>query len=55
MLFADNDLIGIPHRLVISEKTLQEKVIAYKARTEKTEQMVNLQTIMDFLQQKLTQ
>lgn len=55
LLFADNDLIGIPHRLVISEKTLQEKVIAYKARTEKTEQMVNMQTIMDFLQQKLTQ
>ena len=55
LLFADNDLIGIPHRLVISEKTKKKKVIAYKARTEKTEQMVNLQTIMDFLQQKLTQ
>lgn len=49
LLFADNDLIGIPHRLVISEKTLQDKVIAYKARTEKTELMISLQGIIDFL------
>jgi prolyl-tRNA synthetase len=54
LLFADNDLIGIPHRLVISEKTLQEKVIAYKARTEKTEQMLAAHDILNFLQQKLT-
>lgn len=55
LLFADNDLIGIPHRLVVSEKTLQEKVIAYKARTEKNEQMLNTHDVLDFLQQKLTQ
>jgi prolyl-tRNA synthetase len=54
LLFADNDLIGIPHRLVVSEKTLQEKIIAYKSRTEKDEQMINFQDILDFLQKKLT-
>lgn len=54
LLFADNDLIGIPHRLVISEKTLQDKVIAYKARTEKNEQTLPIHNILNFLQKKLT-
>ncbi len=31
--FADADLIGIPHRVVISPKTLAENKIEYKART----------------------
>lgn len=53
LLFADNDLMGIPHRLVISEKTLQEHVIAYKARTEKDEQMLAVHDLLNFLQQKL--
>jgi prolyl-tRNA synthetase len=53
LLFADNDLVGIPHRLVLSEKTLQEKVIAYKARTEKTEQLIAFQDIKDFLLKKI--
>jgi prolyl-tRNA synthetase len=55
LLFADNDLIGIPHRLVVSEKTLQDKVIAYKSRTEKSEQLLAAHDIMDFLQKKITQ
>jgi prolyl-tRNA synthetase len=33
VMFADMDLIGIPHRLVISERGLQEGVIEYKSRT----------------------
>lgn len=31
--FADADLLGIPHRVVISEKTLAENKVEYKART----------------------
>ena len=54
LLFADNDLIGIPHRLVISEKTLQDKVVSYKARTEKNEQILPIHNILNFLQKKLT-
>ncbi|TLY47429.1 MAG: proline--tRNA ligase [Gammaproteobacteria bacterium] len=54
LLFADNDLIGIPHRLVISDKTLSEQVIAYKARTENNEQMLPVHDLLNFLQQKLT-
>lgn len=54
LLFADNDLIGIPHRLVISDKTLQEHVVAYKARTEKNEQLLPVHDLLNFLQQLLT-
>lgn len=52
-LFADNDLIGIPHRLVMNEKTISEKTIAYKARVEKNEHPVSLANILTFLQQKI--
>ena len=54
LLFADNDLIGIPHRLVISDKTLKDQVIAYKARAEQNEQMLPAHDLLNFLQQKLT-
>jgi prolyl-tRNA synthetase len=32
VLFADHDLLGVPHRLVIGEKTLNEGTIEYKNR-----------------------
>lgn len=53
LLFADNDLIGIPHRLVLSEKSLHEKNVEYKGRTEKTAQTIKLDNIIDFLAKKL--
>ncbi|MBA3535750.1 MAG: proline--tRNA ligase [Tatlockia sp.] len=36
VLFADADLIGIPHRFVIGERSLEQNIIEYKAR-DKTE------------------
>ncbi len=32
VLFADHDLIGIPHRLVVSDRNLAQGLIEYKAR-----------------------
>lgn len=34
MMFADHDLIGIPHRIVVSERGLKAGTIEYKARHE---------------------
>ncbi len=34
VLFADSDLIGLPHRLVISERNLNEGNVEYKARNQ---------------------
>ena len=47
--FADADLIGIPVRLVVSEKTAKKKEIEFKKRDkEKTEQL-DLQKVIDSL------
>ena len=32
--FADADLIGIPHRIVLGEKSLQKGVVEYSTRKE---------------------
>lgn len=42
VMFADIDLIGIPHRLVISDKGLQEGVIEYKGRTDEKPSLLPL-------------
>ncbi len=39
--FADADLMGIPHRVVISAKTVEQNKYEYKKRTEKEAKLVN--------------
>lgn len=39
--FADADLIGIPHRVIISDKTVANKTYEYKARTDSASQQVD--------------
>jgi prolyl-tRNA synthetase len=48
VLFADNDLIGIPHRLVVSERHLQQQVLEYKARNSDDIKMIPLESIKEF-------
>ncbi|BBB15303.1 proline--tRNA ligase [Candidatus Rickettsiella viridis] len=52
-LFADMDLIGIPHRLVIKESELQNGLIKYKNRKEEAEKAIPMDEISAFLQQAL--
>jgi prolyl-tRNA synthetase len=54
LLFADSDLIGIPHRLVIKEDLLKKGLIQYKNRKETNEQPIAIDTLSAFLQQRLT-
>jgi prolyl-tRNA synthetase len=53
IMFADADLIGIPHRLVISEKNLDLGFVEYKSRCGETE-LVALADIFGFLEQRFT-
>ncbi|OGV39717.1 MAG: proline--tRNA ligase [Legionellales bacterium RIFCSPHIGHO2_12_FULL_42_9] len=48
VLFADNDLIGIPHRIVISERNLQNQMVEYKARNSDEVKLIKLNEILDF-------
>jgi len=47
--FADADLIGIPYRVVISEKTLKKKGVELKKRDRKKTRLVKIKEITKFL------
>lgn len=44
--FADADLIGIPHRVVVSKKSLEQGGIEYKARVETTAHVISKDELM---------
>ena len=52
-MFADMELIGIPMRLVISDKGLGNGMIEYKGRTDESSQDVARGDIIEFVKQKL--
>ena len=52
VMFADLELIGIPHRIVIGERSLKENQAEYQARNDTTAQTVALNDIVAFLQQR---
>lgn len=47
--FADSDLIGIPKRLVISEKSLGAGGIEFKRRNEKESKIISMETLAEEL------
>jgi prolyl-tRNA synthetase len=53
VLFADMELIGIPHRVVLSERGLAAGNAEYKGRRDDKPQDVKLDAIVDFLRQRL--
>jgi len=50
VMFAEADLMGIPHRLVIGERGLAEGLVEYKARTAAEAQSVLLTNVVEFMQ-----
>ncbi|MES9934809.1 MAG: proline--tRNA ligase [Sedimenticola sp.] len=52
-IFADMELIGIPHRVVIGERGLDENKVEYKGRTDAENSMIEFDAIVDFLRQRL--
>jgi len=53
VMFADMELIGIPHRLVFSEKGLDKGVIEYKGRRDKDSSEIPLTNAVTFVRDKL--
>lgn len=43
--FADADLLGIPHRVVVSPKTLEQDKIEYKARTSDETELISVEAL----------
>lgn len=48
--FADADLMGIPHRVVLSAKTLSEQKVEYKARTSDDSRMITKLELFNLLE-----
>jgi prolyl-tRNA synthetase len=53
VMFADLELIGIPHRVVIGDRGLKEGNVEYQGRHDATAQVVPLQDVAKLVQSKL--
>ncbi|MFT6916124.1 MAG: prolyl-tRNA synthetase [Motiliproteus sp.] len=51
--FADMELIGIPHRVVISDRGLQNGTLEYKGRSEAEREDVAADTLVDMLKARI--
>ncbi|CUU23063.1 prolyl-tRNA synthetase [Duffyella gerundensis] len=49
VMFADMELIGVPHTIVIGDRNLDSEEVEYKARREGEKQMIKKDAIVDFL------
>ena len=54
VMFADMDLIGIPHRLVLGERGLDKGEIEYKQRRATDIQQIAIDEVVGFLQTRLS-
>jgi prolyl-tRNA synthetase len=53
VIFADMDLIGIPHRIIISESGLENNTVEYKHRIASATEYVNIDTLEVFIKNKV--
>jgi prolyl-tRNA synthetase len=53
VMFADLELIGIPHRIVIGDRGLKEGKVEYQGRRDEAAQAVPLQEVFKLVQSKL--
>ena len=51
--FADMELIGIPHRVVIGDRALADGQVEYKARTDEDSRLLPAEQALAFLQEQL--
>jgi len=49
MMFADHELIGIPHRLVVSEKGLTGGQLEFKSRSNNSNELIAIDEVESFL------
>ena len=49
VIFADMELIGIPHQILIGERGLDKGVVEYKRRTDKESMDVPIEKIVDLI------
>lgn len=55
VMFADMELIGVPHRLVVSDRGLENGTIEYKNRQNTAKDDVSVENVVDYIQGLLQQ
>jgi len=55
VMFADMELIGIPHRVVLGERGLDAGSVEYKGRRDDAKQDIALDDVIAFLKQRLAE
>ena len=53
VMFADMELLGIPHRIVISDKGLDAGNVEYKGRRDEENSYINIEVIIDDIEKRL--
>jgi prolyl-tRNA synthetase len=51
--FADADLMGIPYRIVLSPKTIEQDSVELKSRTSEDTELVKLDSIIEIIKEKI--
>jgi prolyl-tRNA synthetase len=54
VMFAESDLMGIPHRIVVGERGLAENKVEYKARTSPEAQNLLIGDVINFIQKAIS-
>jgi prolyl-tRNA synthetase len=55
IMFADADLIGVPHRVVVGDKSLAEQQLEYKLRGAESTESIKVSEAIEFLASKVTE
>jgi len=55
VMFADAELVGIPHRVVIGERGLKNGEVEYRARTDSDNQMLPLDGFVEFIRTRIAE
>ena len=53
IMFADMELIGIPHRIVLGDRSLEKGMVEYKNRRDSDNSEIPLKDIVQFLKDKM--
>ena len=54
IIFADSELLGIPHRIVISDTHADNGKVEYKSRTQSDKSEIDFKNAVSFILDKLT-
>ena len=53
VMFANTELVGIPHRLVVSDRGLKNNTIEYKNRDNSAKADLEVENVVDYIQETL--